>query len=96
VILLDPAKDMLWGRFREDLAEIADEDELDVLEGMADMIATRAREEGATRLFHGLLDTLSNYVRMEEPRTLPDPLDWSAAADRLFEERIQNPRGAAG
>ena len=64
VILLDPAKDMLWGRFREDLAEIADEDELDVLEGMADMIATRAREEGATRLFHGLLDTLSNYVRI--------------------------------
>ena len=88
VLLLDSALDELYIRFREDLADIADAEELDVLEGMADSIIARARDEGATRLFDSFLDTLSGYLRIEDPHPLPVPADWKQAVDRLFEENV--------
>jgi hypothetical protein len=92
VILLDPAQDRLYMRFRDNLADVADEEALDVLNGMADTIMARALDEGATRLFHSLLDTLSGYVRIEDPRPLNVPSNWKDAVDRLFDQNVAGMR----
>jgi hypothetical protein len=88
VLLVDVAEDKLYIRFRDDLADVADAEALDVLDGMADAIMARARDEGAVRLFGWFLDTLSGYVRLEEPRALPAPVNWLEAADRLFNDNV--------
>jgi len=85
VILLDAAQDQLYIRFRDDLADVADEEALEVLDGIADAIMARVLTEGATRLFNYLLDTLSGYVRIEEPRPLTAPANWKETVDRLFD-----------
>jgi hypothetical protein len=88
VLVLDVEADELYARFRDDLADIADEEALEVLEGMEQMIVARAREEGACRLFEWFADTLSGYVRMREPCVLPVPINWKSAADGLFVEHV--------
>jgi hypothetical protein len=89
VLLLDIVDDKLYMKFRDDLADVADTEELGVLEGMADTIMTRARDEGATRLFDWFRDTLSGYVRMDEPRAVPIATNWKEAIDRLFTENVK-------
>jgi hypothetical protein len=89
VLLLNIAEDKLYVRFRDDMAEVADADALDVLEGLAEAIVARVRDEGAASLFRWFLDTLSGYVRMEEPRALPPPENWREATDRLFNENVK-------
>ena len=89
VLILDSARDRLYARFRDDLAEIADEESLDVLEGMEDAIMDRASEEGAIRLWAWFSDTLSGVVRMGEPHRLAPPDDWKIAIDRLFDEHVK-------
>jgi hypothetical protein len=89
VLVLDVEADELYARFRDDLADIADDDALDVLEGMEQTIVARAREEGACLLFEWFADTLSGYVRMTEPRALPVPVNWKLAADGLFVEHVK-------
>jgi hypothetical protein len=91
VLILDSAQDRLYARFRDDLAEITDEDSLDVLEGMEDAIMDRASEEGAIRLWAWFSDTLSGVIRMGEPQSLATPDDWKIAIDRLFEEYVKQP-----
>jgi hypothetical protein len=88
VLLLDSYHDELYIRFREDLADVAEAEELDVLEGMADTIMARAHDEGATQLFDWFLETLSGYVRIEDPHALPVPADWKRAVDLLFDENV--------
>ncbi len=91
VLILDGAQDRLYARFRDDLAEIADEEALDVLEGMEGAIMDRASEEGATRLWAWFSDTLSGVVRMGEPQSLATPDDWKTEIDRLFDEHVKQP-----
>ncbi len=79
-------------RFREDLADVADEEALDVLDGLAETIMARAVDEGAAQLFHSLLGTLSGYVRIEDPRPLTVSSDWKGAVDRLFDENVAGTR----
>jgi CheY-like chemotaxis protein len=92
VLLLDATANELHARFREDLADVADDGDLDVVAGMAETVAERARDEGGSRLFYEFLDTLSNYMRMDDPRTLPgalDGLDCEVATDVLFKDLVQ-------
>jgi hypothetical protein len=91
VLILDQAQDRLYARFRDDLAEIADEEALDVLEGMEGAIMDRASEEGAIRLWAWFSDTLSGVVRMGEPHSMATPDDWKIAIDRLFDEHVKQP-----
>jgi hypothetical protein len=88
ILLLDSAEDRLYMRFRDDLAEVADESELDVLELMPEMILQLSREEGGVKLFEKFADTLSGYVQMDEPRSLAYPHDWKHATDTLFTENV--------
>ena len=89
VLILDGAQDRLYARFRDDLAEIADEEALDVLEGMEGAILERASEEGAIRLWAWFSETLSGAVRMGEPHSLATPEDWKLTLDRLFDEHVK-------
>ncbi len=88
IILLDSKQDRLYLRLRDDLAEFADEEALEVLEGLAEATMLRAAEEGATRLFNSLLDSLSGYVRIGDPRPLKVSSNWALAIGRLFEENV--------
>ena len=88
ILLLDSVEDRLYARFRDDLAGIADDEATEVLEGMEEAIMTRAKEEGASRLWNWFSETLSGTIRMGEPEDLPAPEDWKAAIDVLFERHV--------
>lgn len=90
VLVLNVEADELYVRFRDDLADIADDDTLDVLQGIEQTIVDRAREEGAGRLFKWFSDTLSGYVRMSQSRALPVPVNWKSAVDALFVEHVRS------
>jgi len=92
VILLDSKQDRLYLRLRDDLADVADKEALEVLDGLAEATMLRAAEEGATRLFESLLDSLSGYVRIGDPRPLKVSSNWTLAVSRLFEENVAGPR----
>jgi hypothetical protein len=95
VILLDVVEDCLYLRFRDDLADVADEESWDVLEGMEATLIALAKDKGASGLFELLRETLSNYVRMGEPQVLPVAPDWKEAIDRLFHENVKRDKKPA-
>ena len=91
IVLLNPIQDQLYVRFRRDFSKFADEEAVEVLEGLAEWITTRALEEGATRVFGTLLDSFSNHIRIDDPCRLAEPSDWAEAVDRLFIDIIMPP-----
>ncbi len=89
VLLQDPDSDELLLRFRRDLDTLADEEDLEVLEALADDLSAKAREMGAGRLFEYLESTLAGAVRItdREPVMIED---FSRALDRLYRRNIQS------
>ncbi len=86
ILLEDPAADRLYLRLRRDWALIA-ETETEVLSALEDDLAVRAHEMGAARLMEYLQDTLSNLLRISEPReTMVE--DFDLALSRLYREHI--------
>lgn len=87
VLLQDPDSDTLLLRFRRDLELLADEQDLEVLAGLADDLSAKSREMGAGRLFEYLETTLSGTVRItdREPVLVQD---FSRALDRLYRQNI--------
>jgi SOS-response transcriptional repressor LexA len=87
VLLEDPARDELHLRLRRDLDSLAEGDDLDVLEALADDLAGKARELGAARLFAWLEENLSGTLRVgdREP-VLVDGFD--RALNRLYRRHV--------
>ncbi len=88
IFLLDRVRDELHLRFREDWSMVADAEAVEIMEGLAELFIQRAREEGPTNLLHELLHQSSNYVRLGEPLTLPEPVDYKDELDRLYAENV--------
>ena len=88
ILLLDSAEDKLYMRFRDDLAEVADESELDVLELMPATIAQLSQDQGGMKVFEKFAETLSGYIQMDEPRSFAYPDNWKRATDTLFAANV--------
>ncbi len=90
VILYLKGTDELHHRFREDLAEIADDDEAEVLSLWPGMVTSRAQEEGAGALYRQLVDTLSNSITISDPQEVRDgAVDPRHTIDDLFEQHVE-------
>ena len=88
VLLEDPSSDALWVRFRHDLdALVENEEDLGVLEALAEDLASKASEMGAAKLLEYLESTLSASVRVtdREPVLVED---FSRAVERLYRRHV--------
>jgi SOS-response transcriptional repressor LexA len=88
VLLEDPSTDALWVRFRRDLdALVEDEEDLEVIEALADDLAKKASEMGAAKLLEYLESTLSASFRItnREPVMVED---FARAVERLYRRRV--------
>ena len=96
VLLLDISQNRLLFRFRDDLGKIATEESVPILEGMRDELAKWVSENGATSVYLMFLDTLSNAIRISDPREVPPEVDLADYLDRVFAQEITNAGFAAG
>ncbi|MGA2878953.1 MAG: S24 family peptidase [Bryobacteraceae bacterium] len=90
VLLEDPEMDLLRLRFRRDLERlVADEEDREVLEALADDLAQKAQEMGAAKLFGYLESNLSGAIRVtDREEILVD--DFGRALDRLYLQNVQS------
>jgi phage repressor protein C with HTH and peptisase S24 domain len=87
VLLEDPQSDILHLRFRRDMDSLVDEEDLEVLEGLADDLARKSGELGAGKLFEYLENTLSASVRVtDREQVLVE--DFSRELDRLYRRHV--------
>ena len=88
VLLEDPATDRVHIRLRRDWERI-DPDEAEVLAFLEDDLLARAAEEGATKFFARLEDTLSNTIRVSDRREAMVE-DFPRALARLYREHVRS------
>jgi SOS-response transcriptional repressor LexA len=88
VLLEDPESDSLQLRFRRDLGSlVADDEDREVLETLADDLASKARKMGAERLFEYLESSLSGAVRItDREEVLVD--DFTRVLNRLYLKNV--------
>jgi phage repressor protein C with HTH and peptisase S24 domain len=68
--------------------DIADPDDAEVLEALAEDFRTRAAESGAEALLQSLEESASSVVRVGDRQTIEVDA-FSRAADRLFDEHVE-------
>jgi phage repressor protein C with HTH and peptisase S24 domain len=88
VILIDPAQNRGWVRFRERFDDIAEPDDVEVLELLEDDTRRRIAEEGAEQYLASLEDSLSNVLRVSERRNVAVDA-FTRVLDRLFSEFVE-------
>lgn len=86
VILVDVAENRGWVRFRSEFD--ADEEDLEVLEGLEEHARQSIAEMGAEQYLASLEDSLSNVLLVSERRTVAVDA-FSRVLDRLFGELIE-------
>src|SRR5690242_4938155 len=88
VLLQDPVRDSLYVRFRRDWDLIAPA-EAAVLSELESDLAAKAQELGASKVLGRLQDTLSNALRISDPRDVMVE-NFSRAVQRFFGELVQS------
>ncbi len=90
ILLRDPATDTLRVRMRRDLDSLVDDEEdLEVLDALADDLASKAEQTGAEKLFEYLESTLSGAIRISNrEEVLVD--DFERALNRLYLKNVQS------
>jgi SOS-response transcriptional repressor LexA len=86
VLLEDPEHDRLWIRLRRDWDQIAGE-ESEVFEALAADLESKAAAFGARRLIDHFQQTLSNALRISEPREII-VADFERTLGRLYRENV--------
>jgi phage repressor protein C with HTH and peptisase S24 domain len=89
VLLEDPESDSLHLRFRRDLESLAEEEDLDVLNALADDLAQKALQMGAEKLFDYLESTLSGAIRVTDREEVLVS-DFDRALDRLYLKNVRS------
>jgi SOS-response transcriptional repressor LexA len=90
VLLEDPESDSLGVRFRRDLESlVAEEEDLNVLRGLGDDLAEKARQWGAEKLFDYLESNLSDAIRITDREEVLVE-DFGRALDRLYLKNVQS------
>lgn len=87
VMLVDPSMNAVHVRLRRDWDEIAPE-EAEILEALQMDLETKAVEMGAARLMAWMGDSLSNVLRISEPRDVIVE-DFERALARHYRQHIQ-------
>lgn len=87
VLLLDPETDQVHLRLRRDWDVIAGEDEVEVLELLADDLAAKARETGGRALLGYLSENLSHLLRVTDAETV-QLSDFDARLNRLYQQHV--------
>jgi SOS-response transcriptional repressor LexA len=88
VLVLDPATDRAWVRFRPSFDDIADPDDAEVLEGLDAHFRSLIAESGAEAWLRGLEDTCSNVLRVGERREIAVDA-FTRSLDHLFAEHVE-------
>jgi len=86
VLVIDPAADRGWVRFRENFD--ADPDDLEVLELLQSETGQRLSEMGAEAFLRSLEDSLSNVLRVSERQEIAVDA-FTRALDRLYAEHVE-------
>jgi SOS-response transcriptional repressor LexA len=89
VLLHDSQSDSLRLRLRRDMHLLAEEEDLELLQALADDLLRKAEERGAEHLFQYLESTLSGTVRISnrEPILVED---LGRAVERLYRQNVQS------
>jgi len=87
VLLVDPAMNVLHVRLRRDWDTVAPE-EAEVLDALQDDLETKGAEMGAARLIASLEDSLSNALRMSEPKQVIVE-NFDRATARLYRQHVE-------
>jgi SOS-response transcriptional repressor LexA len=88
VFLLDPNTNRAWIRLRGHYGDIADPDDAEVLEALAEDLENRCAESGAAACLESLEDSLSNALRVGGRQAIAVDA-FSRVLDRLFEEHVE-------
>lgn len=86
VLLLDPSMNALHLRLRRDWGSIAP-DEAEVLEALQDDLELKSAEMGGSQLLQLMQDTLSNILRISEPREVMVE-NFERALARLYRQYV--------
>lgn len=89
VLLEDPVTDRLYLRFRRDWDRIADEDDAEVLEALADDLARKADELGARALLDYLEGSLSNTIGVSDRQPILVD-DFERLLNRLYRQHVSS------
>ncbi|HEY2013202.1 MAG TPA: S24 family peptidase [Bryobacteraceae bacterium] len=91
VFLFDPVTDRGWVRMRDSYRDLADPDDIEVLEALEEHVQAAVAESGAGSWLASVEDSLSNVLRVSERQ--PVAVDaFSRVIDRLFEEHVDKLR----
>jgi phage repressor protein C with HTH and peptisase S24 domain len=90
ILLEAPESDTLTLRFRRDLDSLLeDEEDQEVLQGLSEDLAAKAREMGAAKLFEYLESTLSGAIRITDREEIQVE-DFGRALNRLYLAHVQS------
>jgi hypothetical protein len=89
VLLFDRTRQTLHWRVVEQWANIAEDEDVEVLSLLSDGIQEQVREVGAEAFLSFLEDTLSNVLRIS-PRQSIRLVDVEAALEKLFREHVRS------
>lgn len=87
VLMLDPATDRGWVRFRASFDDIADREDAEVLNAMEEHFRDALAGGGAEAWLRSLEDCGSNNIRVSERRTVTVDA-FTRAMDRIFSENV--------
>jgi SOS-response transcriptional repressor LexA len=88
VLLLDGDTGVLHLKLRRDWQEIADEDDVEILEALENDLEMKAREMGGLALIEWLEENASQTIRIEQRQTIA-VRDFSSTLNRLYREHVQ-------
>jgi len=87
VLLVDPAADRAYLRVRPSFDDLADPDDLEVLNAMADHLRECAADMGASACLAWLTDTASNTLGVTDPQAIEVDA-FSRVLERLYSENV--------
>ena len=88
VLLLDGDTDTLHSKLRRDWQEIADEEDVEVLELLQNDLEMKAREMGGLALLDWLEENASQTIRLEQRQPV-GVRDFPSTLNRLYREHVQ-------
>jgi SOS-response transcriptional repressor LexA len=88
VVLIDPESGRGWVRMRERYADLAEPEDVEVLEAIEEDLRGRMDEMGAERVLESLEDSLSNVLRVGDRQSVAVDA-FTRVLDRLFEEHVE-------
>jgi len=87
VLLVDPATDRGWLRLRERFDDLAEPEDAEVLDALADDLGRRLAEAGTAALLAWMEDSLSNTLRVTDRQTVRVDA-FSRVLDQLYDRSV--------